>query len=157
VLGKAARAWVVRTAWIYGPAGGNFVKTIARLERERDKLSVVDDQVGSPTYTADLSDGLLALAARAVGPDAPTQRVLHCTGSGSTTWYGFARAVFEELGADPERVQPCTTAEFPRPAPRPAYSVLSGDAWLAAGLSPMRHWRDALAAAFADEGDALRG
>jgi dTDP-4-dehydrorhamnose reductase len=156
VLGSAARAWVVRTAWVYGPGGGNFVKTMARLERERDKLSVVDDQVGSPSYTADLADGLLTLAGRAARGDAPGQRVLHCTGGGSTTWYGFARAVFEELGADPDRVRPCTTAEFPRPAPRPAYSVLSADAWLAAGLPPMRHWRDALAAAFADHGDTLR-
>ncbi|GDY31332.1 NAD(P)-dependent oxidoreductase [Gandjariella thermophila] len=152
-----ARAWVVRTAWLYGPSGGNFVKTMARLERERDKLSVVDDQTGSPTYTADLADGLLALAARVVGPDAPAQRLLHATGGGSTTWYGFARAVFEELGADPDRVRPCTTAEFPRPAPRPAYSVLSDDAWREAGLPPLRHWRDALAAAFADHGPALRG
>lgn len=157
VLDSGARAWVARTAWVYGATGGNFVKTMARLERERDKLSVVDDQVGSPTWSADLAEGLLALAARVVGPDAPEQRVLHCAGGGSTTWFGLARAVFEELGADPDRVRPCTTAEFPRPAPRPAYSVLSAEAWCAAGLAPLRDWRAALTAAFAEHGDALRG
>ncbi|MCP2258648.1 dTDP-4-dehydrorhamnose reductase [Streptoalloteichus tenebrarius] len=143
------RSWVVRTAWVYGAHGGNFVKTMCRLERERETLTVVDDQRGSPTWSADLAAGLLELARRvAVGPG-PEQRVLHCTNAGETTWCGFARAVFEELGADPSRVRPCATADFPRPAPRPAYSVLSGAAWRAAGLTPPRPWREALAAAFA--------
>ncbi|NUT54139.1 MAG: sugar nucleotide-binding protein, partial [Saccharothrix sp.] len=75
--------------------------------------------------------------------------VLHATGGGETTWCGFARAIFAELGLDPERVRPCATADFPRPAPRPAYSVLSGKAWEDAGLTPLRHWREALAAAVA--------
>ena len=148
VLGSGARAWVVRTAWVYGAHGGNFVKTIIRLAGERDTLSVVDDQRGSPTWTHDLATGLLELASRVIGVDPPKQRVLHCTGSGDTTWFGFARAIFEELGADPERVRPCTTADFPRPAPRPAYSVLSNEAWQAAGLNPLPDWRSALTKAF---------
>ena len=74
--------------------------------------------------------------------------VLHATGAGETTWFGLARAVFTELGADPERVLPTTTDAFPRPAPRPAYSVLSGRAWRQAGLTPLRDWRTALAEAF---------
>ncbi|HEU0131612.1 MAG TPA: dTDP-4-dehydrorhamnose reductase [Mycobacteriales bacterium] len=152
VLAASAGAYVVRTAWVYGATGGNFVKTMARLERERETVSVVDDQRGSPTWSADLARGLVALARRAPAPG-----VYHCTNGGETTWYGFARAVFEELGADPERVRPCTTADFPRPAPRPAYSVLSDRAWREAGLDPLPEWRAALRAAFATAGDALRG
>lgn len=146
VLGSGARAWIVRTAWVYGEGGSNFVKTMARLAAEGVDPSVVDDQRGSPTWTGDLAAGLLELASAIASGSAPTRRVLHCTGGGETTWYGLARAVFEEVGADPDRVSPCTTAEFPRPAPRPAYSVLSNAAWRAAGLTPLRDWRDALTA-----------
>jgi dTDP-4-dehydrorhamnose reductase len=147
-LGTWERSWVVRTAWVYGSGGGNFVKTIARLEGERESLSVVDDQCGAPTYSADLAAGLLELAGLAVSGDEPRQRVLHATGAGETTWFSFARAIFSELGADPERVRRCRTEDFPRPAPRPAYSVLSGKSWAEAGLTPLRPWRDALSAAF---------
>ena len=155
VLGSGARAWVVRTAWVYGAHGANFVKTMAKLAATRDTLSVVDDQRGSPTWTGDLADGLLELAGLVAAGKEP-QPVLHATGGGDTTWYGFARAVFEELGLDPSRVSPCTSADFPRPAPRPAYSVLSGEEWQAAGLGPLRPWREALSAAFAQDGDAFR-
>lgn len=155
VLGSGAHAWVVRTSWVYGAVGHNFVKTMVRLAGERDELSVVDDQRGAPTWSADLATGLLELAGRIVGDDPPAGRVLHCTGGGETTWYGFARAVFEELGADPERVRPCTSDAFPRPARRPAYSVLSDASWRGAGLSPLRPWRDALSAFFAVHRDAL--
>jgi dTDP-4-dehydrorhamnose reductase len=156
VLGSGARAWVVRTAWVYGAYGGNFVKTMARLAASRDTVSVVDDQRGSPTWTGDLACGLLALAERIASGPGPSSRILHCTGGGETTWFGFARAAFEELGLDPSRVKPCTTEEFPRPAPRPANSVLSDRAWREAGLPPMRPWREALAAAFAEHGDHFR-
>jgi dTDP-4-dehydrorhamnose reductase len=143
---------VVRTAWVYGASGQNFVKTMARLEQDRDTVSVVDDQRGSPTWSRDLADGLLALAAS----EAPAG-ILHATNRGETTWYGFTRAIFEELGADPDRVQPTTTEAFPRPAPRPAYSVLSPRSWDEAGLPPLQDWRSALAEAFRTAGDAFRG
>ncbi len=146
-----AASYVVRTAWVYGAGGANFVKTMARLERERETVSVVDDQRGSPTWAADLARALVELA-RSSAPAG----VYHCTNSGDTTWCGFARAIFEELGADPDRVLPATTDAFPRPAPRPAYSVLSSRAWTAAGLTPLPGWRDALARAFAESGAALR-
>lgn len=146
VLASGARAWVVRTAWVYGAGGKNFVNTMMRLGAERDTLSVVNDQHGSPTWTSDFADGLLELAGAIVDGRAPEQQTLHCTGGGETTWYGLARAVFEELGADPDRVRPCTTAEFPRPAARPAYGVLSNASWRAAGLTPLRDWREALTA-----------
>ncbi|MBB5155138.1 dTDP-4-dehydrorhamnose reductase [Saccharopolyspora phatthalungensis] len=156
VLESGARAWVVRTAWVYGARGGNFVKSIARLASERDSLSVVDDQVGSPTWAADLAHGLLELAERIGRRQGPDEKVLHCTNSGSATWFEFARAIFGELGLDPARVTPCTTADFPRPAHRPAYSVLSDAAWRRAGLTPLRSWQEALNAAFTTDGEAFR-
>ena len=146
VLSSGASVHVVRTAWLYGAHGGNFVRTMARLARTSDPVRVVDDQRGNPTWTADLADGLIALALAA---DRVPPGVLHCVNAGSTTWFGLARAVFTEIGADPDRVHPCSTAEFPRPAPRPANSVLDTAGWAAAGLPEPRHWRPALRAAVA--------
>jgi dTDP-4-dehydrorhamnose reductase len=143
--------YVVRTAWVYGATGSNFVKTMAKLERSHDTVSVVDDQRGSPTWSADLARALVELARS----DAPAG-VYHCTNAGDTTWYGLTRAIFEELGADPGRVLPTTSAAFPRPAPRPAFSVLGDKAWRAAGLTPLRDWREALHASFEEAGEALR-
>lgn len=144
VLAADPTAVVVRTAWVYTGTGSDFVATMLRLQRERDTVSVVDDQVGSPTFAGDLAAGLLELAMR------PQVRgVLHATNAGRATWFELARAVFAGVGADPERVRPCTTADFPRPAPRPAYSVLSSAAWERAGLTPLRPWADALADALA--------
>lgn len=143
---------VVRTSWLYGNRGPSFVHTMANLERTKDTISVVDDQIGSPTWTGDLAAALLALA----GSDVPAG-IHHATNAGATSWHGFAQAVFEELGADPTRVGPTDTASFPRPAPRPAYSVLGEKAWNASGLSPLQPWREALAEAFRTQGDQLRG
>ena len=155
VLGSGARAWVVRTAWVYGAHGKNFVKTMARLAASGEPLSVVDDQRGSPTWARDLAVGLLELAGLvAAGKEPPT--VLHATGGGDTTWCGFARGVFEELGEDPDRVRPAVTSDYPRPAPRPAYSVMSDEEWRTAGLTPLRPWREALTEAFTENGDAYR-
>ena len=156
VLDAGGEAWVVRSAWIYGATGGNFVKTMVRLAAERDTVSVVDDQLGSPTWAADLARGLVDVAGRVAERRGPRRRVLHCTNSGEVTWFGFARAVFEETGRDPARVLPCTTADYPRPAPRPAYSVLSGAAWQAEGLTPLRPWREALTTALTQDLDAFR-
>lgn len=152
VLERSAQNYVVRTAWVYGQDGANFVKTMARLEGERDTVSVVDDQRGSPTWAFHLAGGLVALASSG----APGG-IYHCTNSGETSWFGFTQAIFEELGADPARVLPTTTAAFPRPAPRPAYSVLGNRRWLEAGLEPLPHWRDALHDAFAAAPAAFRG
>ena len=138
-------AAVVRTAWVYGRHGSNFVRTMTKLEAQRETVSVVDDQVGSPTWSADLAAGLVELGGRA----AAAPPVLHYTNGGQVSWCGLARAVFEELGADPARVLPTTTDAFPRPAPRPAFSVLDGSAWTAAGLTAPRPWRPALHTAMA--------
>ncbi len=141
VLDALPTATVVRTAWVYTGVGSDFVSTMRRLERERDTVRVVDDQVGSPTYSWDLAGGLLELAAA----DSPMPPILNLTNAGTASWFELARAVFAGVGADPERVEPCSSAEFVRPAPRPSYSVLSPDAWSESGLTPLRDWRDALA------------
>lgn len=138
-------AVIVRTAWVYGRHGGNFVRTMTALEAQRDTVSVVDDQIGTPTWSADLAAGLVAVGTR----DRPVARVLHYTNAGRVSWHGLAQAVFEELGADPARVLPTTSDAFVRPAPRPAFSVLDGSAWDAAGLPRREDWRVSLHAAMA--------
>lgn len=146
VSSMGTSAHVVRTAWLYGAHGRNFVRTMAALARGRETVRVVDDQHGNPTWAADLAAGLIALA---LGADRVPMGVLHCVNAAATTWSGLARAVFTEVGADPDRVVPCCTAEFPRPAQRPANSVLDTAGWAAAGLPELRHWRHALRAAAA--------
>ena len=139
------RHYLVRTAWLYGLQGGNFVRTMLRLERERDTVSVVVDQYGQPTYARDLAlQILMLLDAR------PPAGTFHATNGGATNWFEFTRAIFEQVGADPARVLPTDSSTFIRPAPRPAYSVLGHDCWAQAGLPGMRGWREALSAAFAD-------
>jgi dTDP-4-dehydrorhamnose reductase len=135
-------AYVVRTSWLYGAGGPNFVRTMASLESSRETIDVVDDQVGAPTWSREVARAVQML----VESDAPPG-VYHATASGQTSWFGLARAVFEGLGADPERVHPTTTDKFPRPAPRPAYSVLGHRAWARAGLEPLGDWRSTLAVA----------
>ena len=137
------RSWVVRTAWLYGSNGPNFVTTMRRLESQRDTLEVVDDQRGQPTWSMDLAERLVALVDHCVPAG-----IYHGTASGMTTWFGLAQRVFELSGADPGRISPVTTDRFPRPAPRPAYSVLGHDSWGRVGLAPMRDWSDALDAAW---------
>ena len=132
-------SWVVRTAWLYGAGGSSFVSTMVRLAGERDTVSVVDDQVGQPTWTVDLADLLVRLVA---GDTAYGTH--HGTSSGQTTWFGLARAVFELSGLDPERVLPATTDAFPRPAPRPAWSVLSHHSLEAAGITAIGAWQEGL-------------
>ena len=133
------QGYVLRTAWLYGAHGPNFVRTMIRLAGESDTVEVVDDQRGQPTWTGALAERIVALGRS----DAPAG-VYHATGAGSTTWYGLAREVFTLLGLDPGRVRPTTGDAFRRPAPRPAYGVLGHDRWAEAGMEPMRHWRDML-------------
>lgn len=136
-------SYIVRTAWLYGAHGSNFARTMLRLARERETWTVVEDQVGQPTWTADLASKIVELVESQAPPGA-----YHGTSSGSTTWFGFARAVLELAGEDPERIRPTSSAAFARPAPRPAYSVLGHAAWSRAGLEPIRHWRSGLVSAF---------
>jgi dTDP-4-dehydrorhamnose reductase len=145
VLAALPEAVVVRTAWLYtGGTGKDFVAVMRRLADGDGPVNVVDDQTGSPTYVADLAAALLQVADdRVPGP------ILHAANEGAVSRFEQARAVFEECGADPARVQPVSTDEFPRPAPRPTYSALSSRESAAAGLTPLRPWRPALVAALA--------
>ncbi|MFJ4980806.1 dTDP-4-dehydrorhamnose reductase [Streptomyces coeruleorubidus] len=132
---------IVRTAWLYGVHGTNFVRTMIGLEARRDTLDVVDDQHGQPTWSADVAERIADLGVR-LGPDA--HGVFHATNSGEATWYELAREVFSLIGADPDRVRPTSSAAFPRPAPRPAYSALAHRRWQEIGLPLPRDWRSAL-------------
>lgn len=128
---------VVRTAWLYGAHGPCFPRTIARLARERGSLRVVDDQVGQPTWAADLARVLVEL-----GRTGAPAGVFHAVSAGRTSWYGFARAVVATAGLDPGIVSPCTTAEHPRPAPRPAWSVLASTRLEQVGVAPIGPWEE---------------
>lgn len=145
VLAALPEAVVVRTAWVYtGGAGKDFVAVMRRLAAGDGPVDVVDDQTGSPTYVGDLAEALLQIVDdRVPGP------ILHAANEGAVSRFEQARAVFEECGADPARVRPVSTEQFPRPAPRPPYTALSGGQSAAAGLRPLRPWRPALVAALA--------
>jgi dTDP-4-dehydrorhamnose reductase len=136
VFGEAAAgeyAWIVRSSWLFGPNGHNFVRTMLRLGAERDEVSVVDDQVGCPTYVGHLADATRAIVELPFG-------IWHVAAEGECTWAEFAQAIFEEAKLEC-RVVPITTAELGRPAPRPAYSVLRSEKPDAPRLP---HWRDGL-------------
>jgi dTDP-4-dehydrorhamnose reductase len=148
--------YVVRTAWLYGAGGGNFVRTMIKLEGVKDSLDVVNDQHGQPTWTADLADRLVRLGSGALAGTAPAG-VYHGTSGGQTTWFAFTRVIFGLLGADAGRIRPTTSEAFVRPAPRPSYSVLGHERWAAAGIEPIRDWHDALAEAFPTMVEAERG
>jgi dTDP-4-dehydrorhamnose reductase len=128
---------VVRTAWLYGANGPCFPRTIARLARERGAVSVIDDQVGQPTWTADVA----ALVLRLVRAGVPAG-TWHATSSGETTWFGFARRVVESAGLAPDVVGPADSASFPTAAPRPAYSVLGHEKLYAHGIEPIGPWEE---------------
>ena len=137
--------YIVRAAWLYGAHGPNFAKTMLRLAARHETVSVVTDQLGQPTWTDELARRIVAL----LDADAPVG-IYHATASGQASWFDFARAIFGEAGLNPDRVTPTVSSQFVRPAPRPAYSVLGHANWRAAGLDPMRDWREALTDAVRD-------
>jgi dTDP-4-dehydrorhamnose reductase len=149
-VAAAAKRWaVVRTAWLYGVGTRNFVAAILRAARTRDKLQVVDDQVGSPTSTPDLAGALVTLIEKgATG-------VLHGVNAGECSRFDFARAILSAAGLDPSRVEPVSTDAMPRPAVRPAYAPMDGAAWRVAGMPSLRGWREALHAVVPGVVDAL--
>lgn len=133
------RYFIVRTSWVYGLHGNNFVKTMLRLGREKDRLKVVSDQVGSPTYTVDLSAFLEELV------QTDKYGIYHASNSGICSWYEFANAIFEESGLSKSViVEPCTTEQYPRPAPRPKYSVMDHMSIRTNDFADLPAWRDAL-------------
>ncbi len=157
VHAELPQAHVVRTAWIYTGVGGgagagrpatsDFVAAIARRVAEDGHADVVADQIGSPTFVGDLVAALLEVAAGGI-----TAPLLHAANAGAVSRFEQAQAVFAGLGGDPERVCPITSDRYPRPAPRPGYSALSSRLSTAAGLTPLRPWREALAEALREPG-----
>ena len=136
--GEAAagdRAWIVRTSWLFGPTGRNFVRTMLRLGAEREEVSVVDDQRGSPTYVGHLAEATRAVVGLPFG-------AWHVAADGDCTWADFAKAIFDEAGLAC-RVRRISSADYGAPAPRPAYSVLRSER---ADAPRLPHWRDGLRA-----------
>ena len=133
-------SYIFRTAWLYSAYGKNFAKTMARLAlKDSAEVNVVTDQVGQPTFAGDLANQMV---------DSVVQRIpfgiYHGTNSGQTSWFEFAQEIFRVVDADVGRVKPVTSEAFPRPAKRPAYSVLGHDKWKDSGVEEMRDWKIAL-------------
>jgi dTDP-4-dehydrorhamnose reductase len=133
------RHYIVRTAWLFGINGNNFVRTMLRLAAERDTLTVVNDQLGSPTFTYDLAIALADLIEK------PTYGTYHLTNSGECTWFEFTREILRQAGIEGVEVKPMTTEQLNRPANRPRYSVLDNYVWRMDGRVPLRNYREALA------------
>ena len=132
-----SKFFIVRTSWVYGKHGNNFVKTMLKLGAEKEELSVVADQIGSPTYTLDLAQVILEMI------ETEKYGVYHFSNSGSCSWYEFAKAIFEEAGIA-VKVNPCTTTDFPRPAQRPSYSVFNHMSLRLNNFKEPPHWKKAL-------------
>jgi dTDP-4-dehydrorhamnose reductase len=139
-VGANPRHFVVRSAWLFGTSGRNFVETMLSLARDHGEVLVVRDQIGSPTYTAHLADALVRLV------DTDAFGVHHLASQGECSWYEFAQEIFRQAGVDC-RVMSCTTDEFARPAPRPQYSVLGTERAEAIYLP---HWKEGLASYLAE-------
>jgi dTDP-4-dehydrorhamnose reductase len=140
VAANNARSFIIRIAWLYGTAGNHFVKTIRNLAQKNavtgGRLRVVNDQIGSPTCTLDICNQTLCLL------ETGYFGLYHATSEGQCSWYDFAQEIRRAAGIS-VRIDPCTTAEFPRPAPRPSWSVLENAALKKLGLNRMPHWKDA--------------
>ena len=129
--------FIIRTAWLYGINGKNFPKTMLELAQNHSEITVVYDEVGTPTYTPDLAQGISQLI------ETDYYGIYHLTNSGSCSWCEFARYIFEIAGKD-VNVIPVTASEFARPAPRPTYSVLNNKNWIEKGFSPLRDYKEAI-------------
>lgn len=134
-----SKFYIVRTSWLYGLHGPNFVKTMLELAKTNDTISVVNDQIGSPTYTVDLATAIDQLIKK------PAYGIYHITNSEFCSWYDFAQKIFDLSGVEID-LTPVKTEEFPRPAPRPKYSVLENYNWQMEGFSRMRSYKEALKA-----------
>lgn len=129
--------FIVRTAWLYGINGKNFPKTMLELAKDHPEITVVYDEVGTPTYTPDLAYGISQLI------ETDLYGIYHLTNSGSCSWCEFAKYIFEIAGLD-INVVPVTASEFSRPAPRPSYSVLKNENWIKNGFEPLRDYKESI-------------
>lgn len=137
ILNILDKYFIIRTAWLYGVNGGNFPKTMLELSKDHDKLTVVYDEVGSPTFTLDLANAISSLI------KTDKYGIYHITNSDSCSWFEFAKLIFEIAGIDVE-VTPVTAKEFARKAKRPSYSVLDNNKWIENGFSPLRSYKEAI-------------
>jgi dTDP-4-dehydrorhamnose reductase len=136
-----SKYFIGRTAWLYGWHGNNFVKTISKLAQERSELKVVDDQIGSPTFSNDLASKIKEIAL------SDKYGTYHLTNTGQTSWYGFTLEILKYAGIN-AKIEPCTSDEYHRPAPRPAYSVLDNGNLIKNGFAPIRSWQEGLKSYF---------
>lgn len=132
-----SKFFIVRTSWVFGAHGSNFVKTMLRLAKEKEEIFVVDDQCGCPTYAVDLARSIYELV------QTEKYGLYHISNTGQCSWYEFAQAIFTEACVN-VRVQRCRTEDYPRLAARPSYSALDHMALRLNGFKPLRHWREAL-------------
>ena len=137
ILEVLDKYFIIRTAWLYGVNGRNFPRTMLELAENHSEITVVYDEVGTPTYTPDLAYGISQLI------ESEYYGIYHLTNSGSCSWCEFARYIFEIAGRD-VKVIPVTASEFARPAPRPSYSVLNNKNWTDKGFKPLRDYKDAI-------------
>jgi len=144
--------YIIRIAWLYGMYGGNFVKTMTRVglqaARKQTPVKVVDDQRGSPTWTVDICKQVLALV------NTGAYGIYHCTSEGDCTWYEFTRYIYDHFQITASLL-PCSTSEYPRPAPRPPYSVLENSQLKQLGINTMPHWKSAFDTFFQKHGETL--
>ncbi len=144
--------FIIRTSWLYGPCGNNFVETILRLAAEREELRIIADQVGTPTYTGDLADAIFRLIEAVASPQSPGPSpfgIYHFANEGQCSWYEFAEEIIslaktQGLPIKSQRILPIRTDEYPLPARRPAYSVFSKEKYLVATGAEIPGWKDSL-------------
>ena len=149
VMEQNPRTFILRVAWLYGPVGRNFVKTMLALAKYKEEVRVVDDQRGTPTFAGDVAWQIKRLL------DTESYGLYHCTSQGCCSWYEFAREIFRLAGI-PIRVMPVTSAEYPRPARRPASSVLDNLMLRVQGMDIMPAWEDSLASQIGEIKEAIR-
>jgi dTDP-4-dehydrorhamnose reductase len=139
ILNSGVDAYIVRTAWLYGSGGGNFVSTMIKLANQKVKIRVVDDQIGQPTSTQELARGILSLL-----DTKPIYGIYNATNTGQTSWFHFAERIFATLKYSTVDLNSVSSDLFIRPAVRPSYSVLSHEKWNASNLRPFLDWEEAL-------------
>lgn len=132
------KTWILRTAWVYGAAGTNFAKTIGGLLEAGKELTVVNDQIGAPTWSFNVAEAILNLI-----KVSPKFGIYNCTNQGKISWFDFAQNIAQTLKLDKGKVKPVKSETLSRPAKRPNYSVLSNKKWVEAGLTPLPNWEDA--------------
>ena len=139
------KSWVIRTSWLYGPTGKNFVKSIARKALKNEAANVVNDQIGSPTNASDLAVGILSLVEKR-----PEPGLYNYSNQGVVSWYGFAEKIYKLIGADMQLLTPISTSDLNIKAPRPKHSVLGKEKWINANLSLVPNWDASLELALPD-------